>query len=466
MYRGLGRGGPGRDRNGREPSRAPYAAAAQKALSGAEQARTIMDCEKFETILLNELYDELDELTGAAAKRHLAGCSRCSALFSGMRATRRFSALPLLEPSADLEDRILASVFRAQSEAPQGHRFSRAISWAAHWAMKPQAAMAAVFLLMIGSSVLLLRGHHAKSPYATVTVTEQGAPLASAAPDLADRDRTEDLANAAAAAHGTREIRRSASAGAVAQGSAAAPAAPGDFAEAPAADEAPARLAAAPERARSPREAAKKEHSDETASAGRFASPPPPAAPPAGASGAGSGAGDFGSGALADRPTTQPAARPGGAAPALPAAAATTSPRADTEASESKSGGDGFAAAMAAYRARDYSEAIRLFDALATSGDPAAALWAARSVREGSGCGAATARFDQLAGRNFGTNAGYDAAFEAGRCYRQLGLVDTARARFTRLLTVPSHAVRAQAELDAINPKKTPARAAPAAEPK
>ena len=35
-----------------------------------------MDCEKFESTLLDELYDELDEVTSAAAKRHVSGCSR------------------------------------------------------------------------------------------------------------------------------------------------------------------------------------------------------------------------------------------------------------------------------------------------------------------------------------------------------------------------------------------------------
>ena len=52
-----------------------------------------MDCEKFETSLLAELYDELDEVTSAAAKRHVAGCSRCASLLSGLRATRRLATL-------------------------------------------------------------------------------------------------------------------------------------------------------------------------------------------------------------------------------------------------------------------------------------------------------------------------------------------------------------------------------------
>ena len=35
-----------------------------------------MDCARFETTMIDELYDELDELTSAAAKRHVAGCAK------------------------------------------------------------------------------------------------------------------------------------------------------------------------------------------------------------------------------------------------------------------------------------------------------------------------------------------------------------------------------------------------------
>ena len=35
-----------------------------------------MDCEKFDQHVIDALYDELDELTHAALKRHVEGCSR------------------------------------------------------------------------------------------------------------------------------------------------------------------------------------------------------------------------------------------------------------------------------------------------------------------------------------------------------------------------------------------------------
>ena len=138
-----------------------------------------MDCEKFESTLLDELYDELDEVTSAAAKRHVGGCSRCAALLSGMKATRRLAVLPLVEPPADLEDRILAAAREAQKVVPLTRQASRAISRAGSWAMRPQTGMAAVFLLGIGLSALLLKGKHAAPP-STMTVSEQGEPVPSA----------------------------------------------------------------------------------------------------------------------------------------------------------------------------------------------------------------------------------------------------------------------------------------------
>jgi hypothetical protein len=144
-----------------------------------------MDCEKFESAMLDELYGELDELTSAAAKRHVAGCARCAARIGGLRATRRVASVPLVEPTSDLEERILRATDRAwMAPAPQP-RLAQIISLAGSWAMRPQTAMAAVFLVMIGTSVLLLRGKSARAPASdAVTVTEQGTPAPAASAPL------------------------------------------------------------------------------------------------------------------------------------------------------------------------------------------------------------------------------------------------------------------------------------------
>jgi hypothetical protein len=147
----------------------------------------MMDCEKFESAMLDELYGELDELTSAAAKRHIAGCARCSARVGGLRATRRVASVPLVEPSGDLEERILRATDRAWAAPSPQPRLAQMISLAGSWAMRPQTAMAAVFLVMIGTSVLLLRGKSARAPAsADITVTEQGTPApAASAPAMA-----------------------------------------------------------------------------------------------------------------------------------------------------------------------------------------------------------------------------------------------------------------------------------------
>jgi hypothetical protein len=140
-----------------------------------------MDCEKFESAMMDELYGELDEVTSAAAKRHVASCARCAVLLGGLRATRRVSALPIVEPPANLEKRILAAAVEAQKVVPLRVRVARAVSLAGSWAMRPQTAMAAVSLVAIGMSALLLRGKSSRAPAsAEVTVTEVGTPAPAA----------------------------------------------------------------------------------------------------------------------------------------------------------------------------------------------------------------------------------------------------------------------------------------------
>ena len=127
-----------------------------------------MDCEKFEQAMMDELYGELDELTSAAAKRHVASCAKCAALLDGLRATRRVAALPMVEAPAELEERILTAARDMHKVVPLRRRVAHAVSIAGRWAMQPQAAVAVVFFVMLGGSVLLLRPARApKSAVAT-----------------------------------------------------------------------------------------------------------------------------------------------------------------------------------------------------------------------------------------------------------------------------------------------------------
>ncbi|HEX6275427.1 MAG TPA: tetratricopeptide repeat protein [Polyangiaceae bacterium] len=133
-----------------------------------------MDCERFERVVLELLYEELDELTAASARRHLEHCARCQAIAQGLRATREVGALPLVDPPEGLELRILDAERKARAGLPIGKRVGRAVSVLAGYAMRPQLAMAALLLLAIGSSLIFLRGRPGDRE--RVQVTERGAP--------------------------------------------------------------------------------------------------------------------------------------------------------------------------------------------------------------------------------------------------------------------------------------------------
>lgn len=134
-----------------------------------------MDCEKFDRVVLDLLYEELDELTSAAAKRHMDHCARCRGVGGRLRATREVAVLPLIEPPSDLAARILEAERGARAHLPLRQRMGRAISVIAGYAMRPQLAMAALLLLMIGSSLLLLRARPGGRE-TVQQVTERGVP--------------------------------------------------------------------------------------------------------------------------------------------------------------------------------------------------------------------------------------------------------------------------------------------------
>ncbi len=135
-----------------------------------------MDCVKFVRIVLDLLYGELDELTDAAARRHIEHCARCKAVSAGLRATREVGTLPLVDPPEGLELGILEAERKANARLPLRKKLGRGVSILAVYAMRPQLAMAALLLLMIGSSMFFLRGQPGARD--SVLVTERGTPEA------------------------------------------------------------------------------------------------------------------------------------------------------------------------------------------------------------------------------------------------------------------------------------------------
>ena len=135
-----------------------------------------MDCDTFENHVMDVLYEEGDDVTRAAARRHIDGCTRCSALLTSLRSTRAAITLPFEEPSPDLEERIMAAVREAEPVVPFHKRLLRALSWAGSHAMRPQFAMAAVLVMILGSSLLLLPAKPGSGGAVPVAVSERGIP--------------------------------------------------------------------------------------------------------------------------------------------------------------------------------------------------------------------------------------------------------------------------------------------------
>jgi hypothetical protein len=377
--------------------------------------RETMDCEKYEPLLLDELYEELDELTSAAVRRHVAGCARCTSILNGMRATRRAVTLPLVPLPDGLEERILTAAREAQKVTPLKDRMARVLSIAGSWAMRPQTAMAAVFLLMIGTSALLIRSKNiAREGAVAISVAGDPSPVAA---QSAQAEAIDD--KAAAAAHGPtppnvmRPPPPPAPAIAMAEG-----------------DE----LAGAVGK---PKEEKALDRSDPWGSGGGGRAPravPTSTSTP------------LASIANATAPGGAPDSDDGYAqTPTKAGAISKRSGPADKEAQ------DPFSLGAAAFRTRNYAEATRQFDLAAQSGDPNAALWAAESTREGQGCAVALGRFDQLATKSAGSWVGNEASLRAARCQMAMNQLDSARERLNRLSQAPSHAQAAQQALAELN---------------
>ncbi|HWO11374.1 MAG TPA: hypothetical protein VNN80_17895, partial [Polyangiaceae bacterium] len=133
-----------------------------------------MNSDKFDRVVLDLLYGELDELTTAAARRHMDQSARAREIFAHFKATRQLSVLPAHAPPPNFEASLLERERRALAELPLHLRAGRLVSKLAGYAMRPQLVMGALLLLMIGSSLMFVRARPGQ--HSAVQVTERGAP--------------------------------------------------------------------------------------------------------------------------------------------------------------------------------------------------------------------------------------------------------------------------------------------------
>jgi len=371
-----------------------------------------MDCEKFDQILIDALYDELDELTLAAAKRHADGCQRCQTAWSGLRATLKIGVVPMVEPPSSLEPGILQAAREAHGNVPWPKRVGRAISWAGSYAMRPQTAMAAILVLMLGSSVIFVRRKPDRSGPSRVSVTERGVPEQAAEETRPERIGVPRERSVTFGRSPRRDEEQKSGSG-------------GPFAAAPGAAaqrEAPANEGAEPR----PAKGADK--------ADPFAEAPARSRGIASTDDLGSSAGE-GAGAFADRAAEKKKEEQGGGAPLdYPA-----SPR------------DGYGAAMELYNAGRYAEADKAFTDVAAGGAKnaaMAALYSAKSTENAYGCGRAAPKFEAAAARYAGTSAAAEAQWGAANCYKLTGNLDRAHALYKDLRSVAGYRDRAEGELE------------------
>ena len=144
-----------------------------------------MDCEACNNLLLDFLYDDLDEVRAAAVRRHKDGCATCASSFERLAGGRRLarSLEPVEAPAPGVA--LLEAIQKAAAEArereasrdgtsespasvapviPIEQASRRVPAWlyrVGEVAMRRQVAMAAVFLLMIGFG---LRYYQYQSP--------------------------------------------------------------------------------------------------------------------------------------------------------------------------------------------------------------------------------------------------------------------------------------------------------------
>ncbi|MEO7036837.1 MAG: hypothetical protein ABI548_23000 [Polyangiaceae bacterium] len=361
-----------------------------------------MDCEKFDRIVLDLLYDELDELTSAAARRHMEHCTRCRGIGSGLRATREVGVLPLVEPPDGLELRILEAERHATRQLPLGKRLGRGLSLVAGYAMRPQLSMAALLMLMIGSSLFFLRAQPGDREH--VLVTERGVPEG-------DTDSVAVVSKKGSATEA-------------------------EPARAPGA----ARATAHSNDAIAPRERASEA---KAAAAPAELAPETPPAPTA--------LGEARAGGLAnldsnDKLAEEPSADTGSASESDASYAAAMAAYRDARYSEAQ---------------RRFGEIANQGGSHA----PNAALYEVQALRMVSGCPSAAPRFEDVHTRYPGT-VGNSAAWQAADCYRSLGELSQARQTYETLAadaTYKARATEALAELDQRSAQEVAARKSTAA---
>jgi hypothetical protein len=277
--------------------------------------------------------------------------------------------------------------------------------------MRPQTAMAAILVLMLGSSVIFVRRKPDRSGPSRVSVTERGVPEQAAEEMRPEkigipRERPVTLGRSARRDDDPKAGSVSPFTAPPAAGELrAAPASEGESRPSKGADKAGDTFAEAPR----------------TRGIGSMDD--------IGGSGAGFGA-------FADRSAESKKKEDSSGGPPL-----------DHPGGAPK---DGYGAAMELYHAGRFAEADKAFNDVATSGAKnaaLAALYSAKSTEAAYGCTQAATKYETVAARYAGTSAAAEAQWGAANCYKVTGNLDRAYALYNQLRTVAGYRDKAEAEL-------------------
>lgn len=140
-----------------------------------------MTCDEAEELLFDA---ELGEHAGAtaAALEHATTCERCGPFLEELRAARRVVVVPPLDLPPDIVDRTVSRALRDRDVRPTGSFWATVDAWVSRlgaFAMRPQAAMAMLLVIMVGSSLLFLRAKPGGP--GSVRIREVGEPRAEEA---------------------------------------------------------------------------------------------------------------------------------------------------------------------------------------------------------------------------------------------------------------------------------------------
>jgi len=155
----------------------------------------MLDCTKIDSLMMDWLYEELDESTTATFDQHVAGCAHCEGELASLQRTRSaLKGLPEVEPPLALSNILLHEAAKSApvstAKGPLDERdglFTRFVAWFGPVLRHPGLAAAACLVLVAGvAGSLYMQG---KGGYAGPTAeTRAPAPTdvsAGTAPDMA-----------------------------------------------------------------------------------------------------------------------------------------------------------------------------------------------------------------------------------------------------------------------------------------